>query len=99
MTDYTDILNAIGLEDPPIPVANGVVSVDVEWQANDRPVQIRDERNGFAGLFMTSLATIEWSASEPSSNLQFVSDPASTSTTISGVIGREHNGRFMPGPS
>jgi hypothetical protein len=99
MTDYTDIVNAIGAEDPPIPVANGVVSFDVEWRANDRPVQVRDEANGFAGFFMTSLATIEWSASEPSSNLQFVSDPASTSTTVSGVIGREHNGRFMPGPS
>jgi hypothetical protein len=58
---------------------------------------LRDVENDFRGVFVDSDATIAWSANQPSTGFQFVSAAADTSTTVSGVIGLEHNGRFFKG--
>lgn len=91
--DFNNIVNSLGAQDPPIAPIASTVSFDVQWQGKAAPTQIRDQTNGFAGLFIDSDATIAWSGSQP--GFSFTSAPAATSTTISGVIGRERNGRFF----
>ena len=93
--DYHDIVNALGLAQPPLPPVPSTVSFDVRWQGKAAPRQLRDTANGFAGVFIDSNATIAWSANQLSSNFAFSSEPADRSTTISGVLGHELNGRFF----
>jgi len=95
--DYTDILNSAGVTKPPLAPIPSTVSFDVRWrrQPGATLVPIRDATNGFVGQFIDSLATIAWSAQQPSTHFAFTSAPASSSTTVSGVIGRERNGRFF----
>ncbi len=95
INDYHDFFNAIGQATPPIPVVTGTVSFAVNWTGTGKPTRLHDAANGFAGLFIDSTARIAWSAREPANNFQFVSDPASTSTAVSGVIGKELNGVFF----
>ena len=59
----------------------------VEW--------LTDSTNRFTGEFADSTATIAWSASQASTGFTFTSDPALGSTTVSGVIGHERNGKFF----
>jgi hypothetical protein len=54
---------------------------------------VRDAAHGFAGEFVETDARIAWSAGE--AGLRFVSDPASTSTTIFALLGHERNGVFF----
>lgn len=93
--DFTSILNSIGALNPPLPTIDSTVSFDVRWHGKTAPQRLRDAENDFAGIFIDSNATIAWSANQPSTNFQFVSAAADTSTTVSGVIGFEHNGRFF----
>jgi hypothetical protein len=97
--DYHDIFNSLGFTNPPIPPVPGTVSFTVNWMAFGPPTQLPNKSTpttGFSGLYYNSNAQVWWSASEPAANFQFVSDSASTSTTISGVIGKEKNGKFYP---
>jgi hypothetical protein len=93
--DYHDIFNSAGITQPPIPPTPSTVSFDVRWRGRAAPAKLRDATNHFEGRFIDSTATIEWSASQSASHFAFVSGPASDSTTVSGVIGRERNGRFF----
>jgi len=97
--DYTNIGNSLG-DVPPLPVLSGTVSFKVNWTANGKPTQMPNTAtptdSGFAGLFINSKAQLWWSADEPAGNFKFESDPADTSKSISGVIGKERNGRFYP---
>jgi hypothetical protein len=95
--DFTNILNAVGALNPPIPPIDSTVSFDVRWHGKSAPQRVRDAENHFAGVFIDSNATIAWSANQPSTNFQFVSAAADTSTTVAAVIGFEHNGRFFDG--
>jgi len=95
LPDFTNILNAIGAIDPPIPTIDSTVSFDVRWQGKGELTRLSDAANGFNGKFIDSNATIAWSANQPSTHFQFVSAAADTSTTVSGVIGFERNGRFF----
>jgi len=93
--DYIDIFNSAGVTKPPIKPIPSEVSFDVRWRGKAAPVHIRDATNHFVGDFIDSLATIAWSARQPSTHFAFTSAPANTSKTISGVIGRERNGSFF----
>jgi hypothetical protein len=96
--DYTDIFNSTGFG-PPVPVIPATVSFAANWTAIGPATHLPNQSNpttGFAGIFRNSTAQIWWSASEPAANFQFESDPAATSTTVSGVIGKERNGKFFP---
>jgi hypothetical protein len=95
ISDYHDFFNSIGQVNPPIPVIPSTVTFAINWTGMGEPTELKDPTNGFAGLFIDSNAKLSWSAKQ--SSFTFVSDPASTSTTISGVIGQERNGRFAPG--
>jgi hypothetical protein len=93
--DYTDIFNSAGVTQPPIKPIPSVVSFDVRWRGKATPVHIRNTTNHFVGDFIDSLATIAWSAWQPSTHFAFISGPAAKTTTVSGVIGRERNGSFF----
>jgi hypothetical protein len=95
ISDFTDIFNSIGVAKPSLPPIPSTVSFEVRCRGKASPVRISDATNRFRGRYIDSTATVAWSAREPSTNFAFVSDPASTSTTVSGVIGRERNGLFF----
>jgi len=67
------------------------VSFDVRWQGGGKPVEVRDEKNRFAGELIENTATIEWSAHEE--GFRFESDP--TTVNEFSEIGRERNGVFF----
>lgn len=93
--DFTDIFNSAGLTQPPLAPIPSSVSFDVRWRGKGAPVHIRDTTNHFVGEYIDSTATIVWSAEQRSTHFAFRSDDADTTTTISGVIGRERNGVFF----
>jgi hypothetical protein len=93
--DYSNIGNSLGDAIPPIPPIPGKVSFDVKWKATGASTLLPNSSNpttGFGGKFRDSSATVAWRVDEPAANFRFVSDPPSTSTTVSGVIGHEVNG-------
>jgi hypothetical protein len=97
--DYGNIVNSIGLQNPPAPPIPSSVSFAVSWAAKGPPTHLPNATSpttGFTGTFQDCNAQIAWSANSPSTHFQFVSDPAASSTTVSGVIGAERNGRFYP---
>ena len=67
------------------------VSFDVQWEGGGRPVKVRDEQNRFAGDFIATTASIEWSARK--ADFRFKSHPETTNEFSE--IGREHNGVFF----
>jgi len=99
--DFTDIFNSTGIgPGPEVPAIPSWVSFSVDWTAIGPPTQLPNSTTpttGFGGVFRDSTAQISWSANEPAAHFEFESDAASTSTTVSGVIGREKNGIFFSG--
>jgi hypothetical protein len=87
--DYHDFVNSL-LGAGSVPA---VVSFDVRWH----DIQSRRNRNepdfGFAGEFVVTGASIEWSARQ--TGFSFQSDPASTSSTVYAIVGHERNGVFF----
>jgi hypothetical protein len=97
MPDFRDIFNALGASPHPAAPVPSVVSFELHWRAKPgvKPVRLRDETNHFSGTFVDSTATIAWSARQATTNFSFVSASAASSTTVSGVIGHERNGKFF----
>ena len=93
--DFTDIFNSAGLTQPPLAPMPSTVSFEVRWRGKAAPMPIRDTTNHFVGQYIDSNATIVWSAEQRSTHFAFTSDGAETTTTVSGVIGRERNGVFF----
>jgi hypothetical protein len=89
--DYHTLKNALmeGQSDP------ASVSFVIRWQGVNARVDVRDFQLGFAGRFIEDSATVEWTASVPSTGFSFVSDPAATSKTTFAEIGSERNGVFF----
>ncbi len=90
LEDYHDINNA--LSDGPS--LEGRASYRVDWHGGHHKVKIHDPSQGFEGDFVEGRATIEWSATNED-GFRFVSDRASTTTTISALVGKERNGSFF----
>ena len=89
--DYHTLKNAV-LEGPSDPAS---VSFVIRWHGVNALVDVRDFALGFAGRFIEDSATVEWTASVPSTGFSFVSDPATTSKTTFAEIGSERNGVFF----
>jgi hypothetical protein len=87
--DYHNLNNA--LHDGPSDSAS--VSFDMRWTAIAAPMNVTDNVHKFTGRFRLASVQIEWSADAP--GFHFVSDPASTTTNVRSVIGRERNGVFF----
>ena len=106
--DDHDLANSLtqglGLPNPPIvaglPPIAGVfpvrakVSFDVEWDGAFETAQIENTSQHFKGSFLSTGATIRWSAEQP--GFHFQSDtPADPKANLVSVLGREQNGAFF----
>jgi hypothetical protein len=83
------------------PGVPATVSFDIHWSGVTRKVKVRDAKNGFAGRFLETGATMTWSSSQKSQlgnpdGFAFVSDPAKTTKTNFAEVGHERNGVFFP---
>ena len=101
--DDHDLANSLtqglGIPMPPItgvfPV-RAKVSFDVKWNGNLATAHIANNTspNHFTGDFLSTGATIEWSAEQD--GFQFKSDtPADPNANLISVLGREKNGVFF----
>jgi hypothetical protein len=87
--DYHNLHNALvdGPSDP------SSVTFDMRWHGIAEPMNVTDPVHRFTGRFRLCAVQIEWSATAP--GFRFASDPASTTTNVRSVIGRERNGVFF----
>ena len=86
--DYHTLDNGLA-NGPSDPVT---VNLTITW--NSRP-RFRDTANGFSGLFLGPVATIQWSAA--GSGFSFTSDPPSpdTQSDAFSLVSRLQNGVFF----
>jgi hypothetical protein len=105
--DDHDIVNSLtygigfpggmGLTLPPIPPVSSTratVSFDVEWNGVVATAQIHNTAEHFEGSFLSTGATIKWSAEKPGFRFQSEDPPLPTRNLVS-VLGRERNGVFF----
>lgn len=78
---------------PPVPPVRATVSFDVEWTGVLATAQIHNTAQTFEGSFLSTGATIKWSAEQP--GFQFESEPPNPSRNLISVLGREQNGFFF----
>ena len=93
LKDFFSIPNALfHLNNPTFTPAT--TSFDIRWAGpvTDRQT-IRDTTVGFEGEFVSSSATMSWSAW--TTNFKFESDPAETSSSVLAVLGHERNGVYF----
>ena len=99
--DDHDLANSLtqglGLPTPPIPGVFPVrakVSFDVEWNGALAMAQIENSSQNFKGSFLSTGATIRWSAEQL--GFRFESDmPPDPKANLVSVLGRERNGAFF----
>jgi hypothetical protein len=85
---------------PPTPAIPGMfpvrakVSFDVEWKGALAIAQIENSSQNFKGSFLSTGATISWSAEQ--AGFRFESDmPPDPNANLISVLGRERNGVFF----
>jgi hypothetical protein len=78
---------------PPVAPVRATISFDVEWTGILAMAQIHNTTQTFKGSFLSTGATIKWSAEQ--SGFQFESEPANPSRNLISVLGREQNGVFF----
>jgi hypothetical protein len=84
-----------------VPLVPSIIdSLRIHWSGITNTIDFSDPVDRFAGVFLENSATIEVTATTPPSDtlhgFQFVSDPASTTTSLFAQIGHEQNGAFFP---
>jgi hypothetical protein len=77
----------------PVAPVRAKVSFDVKWTGIVTTAQIENSVQGFKGTFLSTGATIEWSAQQD--GFEFQSEPANPSRNLVSVLGREKNGVFF----
>lgn len=87
--DYGDFISSIfpGVSVP------ATVSFEVRWSGIESRANRREPDYGFAGEFVVTGSSIEWSAQQ--AGFSFQSDPASTSTSLYAIVGHERNGVYF----
>jgi len=99
--DDHDLANSLtqglGIPTPPIPGVFPVrakISFDVEWDGTLAAAQIENSTQHFKGSFLSTGATIAWSAEQ--AGFRFQSDtPPDPKANLVSVLGREQNGVFF----
>ena len=99
--DDHDLANSLtqglGLPTPPIPGVSPVrakASFDVDWEGALAMAQIENNSQHFKGTFLSTGATIKWSAEQL--GFRFESDtPPDPKANLVSVLGREKNGVFF----
>lgn len=99
--DDHDLANSLsqglGLPSPPIPgvfPVHATVSFDVEWDGALATAQIENTSQQFKGTFLSTGATIRWSADQSGFRFQSETPPDPAANLVS-VLGRERNGVFF----
>jgi hypothetical protein len=96
LSDLTNLANALGFVSPPIPGAPATASFKLHWKGNVGPTSATDTGvNNFTYSGIFTHATLEWSASVPSRNFAFHSDPPGTSHETFAQLVRERNGSMV----
>lgn len=89
LRDFYNVPNGLrGGQSAPV-----TVSLHVKWSGIKQRVRICDRVDTFDGQFIEHRPTLEWSAQQ--TGFTFVSDPAPWSRSTFGIIGYEHNGRYL----
>ena len=99
--DDHDLANSLtqglGIPTPPIPGVFPIrakVSFDVEWNGTLAMADIENTSQHFKGTFLSTGATISWSAEQ--AGFRFQSDtPPDPKANLVSVLGRERNGVFF----
>ncbi|HKW26247.1 MAG TPA: hypothetical protein VJN48_10715 [Terriglobales bacterium] len=78
---------------PPVAPIRATVSFDVEWNGIVAAAQIDNAGQQFKGSFLSTGATISWSAEEP--GFRFQSEPPDPARNLVSVLGHEQNGVFF----
>lgn len=78
---------------PPVSPVRATVSFDVEWNGIVATAQIQNTEQHFQGSFLSTGATIRWSAEQP--GFRFDSEPPNPARNLISVLGREENGVFF----
>ena len=99
-TDWKTSGNSLSMGKLLGPGVPATVSFEINWSGVTRKVKVRDAKNGFAGRFLETGATMTWSASQKKQfdspdGFTFVSDAAKTTITHFAQIGHERNGVFF----
>lgn len=77
---------------PTAPV-RATVSFDVEWNGAVATAQIHNDAQQFKGFFLSTGATINWSAEQP--GFRFQSETPDPTRNLVSVLGHEQNGVFF----
>src|SRR5450432_3570386 len=78
---------------PPVAPIRATVSFDVEWKGIVDTAQIENTTQHFKGSFLSTGATIKWSAKEE--GFEFQSEAPYLTRNLISVLGREKNGVFF----
>jgi hypothetical protein len=99
--DDHDIANSLtqglGFPNPPIPPifpVHATVSFDIVWDGALATARIDNTSQTFKGTFLSTGATITWSADQAGFHFQSDNPPDPNANLIS-VLGREQNGIFF----
>lgn len=76
------------------PSEPATVGFDLSWHDPTGVATIVNADQGYSGTFLDVTSALEWSGQ--TAEFAFVSDPASSSTSLFGLIGFEANGVFLP---
>lgn len=100
LLDYGKLANSLPIFLPPgvqqTPPDPAIASFDIHWMGNTGAAHATDSgtnRFTYTGIF--THATMSWSATVPSKDFKFVSDPASTSHETFAELVNERNGSFF----
>jgi hypothetical protein len=96
VTQGLGLPGGLGFPYPPIaPVApvRATVSFDVEWNGIFDRATIHNTSQGFKGSFLSTGATIKWSAEQP--GFRFESEAPDFGRNLISVLGWERNGVFF----
>jgi hypothetical protein len=77
----------------PVPPVRATVSFDVEWSGIVATAQIHNSAQTFMGSFLSTGATIKWSADQP--GFHFESETPNPARNLVSVLGQEQNGAFF----
>jgi hypothetical protein len=78
---------------PPVFPVRATVSFDVEWSGTVAAAQIHNTSQGFQGTFLSTGATINWSAQQD--GFMFQSEAPNPARNLVSVLGTEQNGVFF----
>ena len=78
---------------PPVFPVRATVSFDVEWNGMVAKEEIHNDAQHFKGSFLSTGATIKWSAEQP--GFRFESEAPNPARNLISVLGREQNGAFF----